>query len=150
MAQNSRFGLSVRVLAVLALSPETMQTSASIAESLHASPVMIRRVFATLNKAGFIVQRKGPQGGAKLRTQSKAIGLGDIYAAVSADWPAFREKAVETALKRVRADAIAAMNETSLATLAKKIKKESAKAGSSAASAASHAGVPNTQPAPQD
>ena len=133
MAQNGRFGLSVRILAVLALTPETLQTSASIAESLHTSPVMIRRIFSALHRAGFLVQRKGPQGGAKLKVSAKTIGLGDLYAAVSGDWPATKEKAVDTALQRLRADALAAMNETSLATLVKRIRKEAAKASTPAA-----------------
>ncbi len=128
MAQNGRFGLSVRVLTQLALTPETMQTSATLAETLHTSPVMVRRIFSALHKAGVLVQRKGPQGGAKLKVQAKAIGLGDIYAAVSGEWPMTQDKPVDAALKRLRADAIAAMNETSLATLAKKIRKGAAKA----------------------
>ena len=128
MAQNGRFGLSVRVLTQLALTPDTMQTSASLAQTLHTSPVMVRRVFSALHKAGVLVQRKGPQGGAKLKTQAKAIGLGDIYAAVSGDWPLTQEKAVDAALKRLRTDAITAMNETSLASLAKRIRKGAAKA----------------------
>lgn len=127
MAQNGRFGLSVRILALLALTPDTMQTSASLAERLHTSPVMVRRIFSALHKAGFLVQRKGPQGGAKLKTSAKAIGLGDVYAAVSSDWPLTKEKSVDEALKRVRADAIAAMNETSLAALAKKVRKADTK-----------------------
>ena len=127
MAQNGRFGLSVRVLALLALTPDTMQTSAALAETLHTSPVMVRRIFSALHQAGFLVQRKGPQGGAKLKTSAKAIGLGDVYAAVAGDWPATREKPVDAALDRLRADAIAAMNETSLSTLAKKIRKGAAR-----------------------
>ena len=130
MAQNGRFGLSIRILAVLALTPETMQTSAFLAETLHTSPVMVRRIFSALHKAGFLIQRKGPQGGAKLKTSAKAIGLGDVYAAVSGDWPATKDKPVDAALNRLHADAIAAMNDTTLAALAKKIKKGAAKATS--------------------
>lgn len=123
MAQNGRFGLSVRVLGVLAGAPEAMHTSAAIAEALGTSPVMVRRVFASLHTAGFIVQRKGPQGGAKLKISAKAIGLGDVYHSAGEGWPATGDKAVDTVLKRVREDAITAMNETTLATLAKKLKK---------------------------
>ncbi len=123
MAQNGRFGLSVRVLAYLALTPDTMHTSAAIAESLGTSPVMVRRVFSALHQAGFIVQRKGPQGGAKLKAAAKSIGLGDVYAAVAGDWPSTKEKAVDAMLKRVREDAVAAMNDTSIAAVAKKLKK---------------------------
>jgi DNA-binding IscR family transcriptional regulator len=123
MAQNGRFGLSVRVLAFLALAPDTMQTSAAIAESLRTSPVMVRRVFSALSKAGFIVQRKGPQGGAKLRLPAKSIGLGDVFAATAGTWPVIGEKAIDAVLNRIREDAVTAMNETTLATLAKKLKK---------------------------
>jgi DNA-binding IscR family transcriptional regulator len=123
MAQNGRFGLSVRVLGFLALEPDTMHTSASIAESLHTSPVMVRRVFSSLHKAGFILQRKGPTGGARLKVPAKTIGLGDVFAASSGAWPATGEKAVDAVLNRIRQDAVAAMNESSVATLTKKLKK---------------------------
>ena len=133
MAQNSRFGLSVRVLAVLALAPETMHTSAAIAETLKTSPVMVRRVFSALHKAGFIVQRKGPQGGAKLKVAAKSIGLGDVFAAASGVWPATGDKPVDALLKRVRDDAVAAMNDTTVGSLTKKLKKASPMAKSSLA-----------------
>jgi DNA-binding IscR family transcriptional regulator len=123
MAQNGRFGLSVRVLGFLALEPEAMHTSAVIAKALGTSPVMVRRVFSTLHKAGFIAQRKGPLGGAKLKLAAKSIGLGDVFAVSAGAWPATGEKAVDAMMKRVREDAVAAMNETSVASLAKKLKK---------------------------
>jgi DNA-binding IscR family transcriptional regulator len=123
MAQNGRFGLSVRVLTFLALAPDRMHTSTAIAEALHTSPVMVRRVFSTLHKAGFLMQRKGPQGGAKLKVAAKSIGLGDIFAASAGAWPATGEKGIDAILKRTQGDAVAAMNETSVATLAKKMKK---------------------------
>ncbi len=123
MAPNARFGLSLRILAHLALAPNTMHTSAAIAESLKTSPVMVRRLFLSLSKAGFLVQRKGPQGGAKLKVHPKSIGLGHVYAAVSTDWPLTGERATDAVVKRVRQNAVAAMNETTVATLAKKLKK---------------------------
>ena len=123
MAQNGRFGLSVRVLGFLALAPDSMHTSAAIAQALHTSPVMVRRVFSALNKAGFIVQRKGPQGGAKLKISAKSIGLGDVFAASGSVWPELGEKAIDAVMKRVHEDAVAAMNETSIASLAKRLKK---------------------------
>ena len=115
--------MSVRVLAVLALEPETMHTSAVIAEALRTSPVMVRRAFSALHKAGFIVQRKGPQGGAKLKLHAKAIGIGDIFTAAAGEWPATGEKTADLMLRRVRQDAVAAMNQTSIAMLVKKMKK---------------------------
>ena len=123
MAQNGRFGLSLRILAHLALAPGGMHPSAEIAAALKTSPVMVRRVFPALHKAGFIVQRKGPQGGAQLKATPKSIGFGDVFAAVGGAWPAIGEKAADALLSRARADAIAAMNETTLASLIKKMKK---------------------------
>jgi DNA-binding IscR family transcriptional regulator len=123
MAQNGRFGLSVRVLGFLALAPESMHTSAAIAESLKTSPVMVRRVFTALHKAGFLVQRKGPQGGAKLKLPAKSIGLGDVFAATAGVWPNTGEKPVDAILKRVHDDAVAAMNETSVGSIVKRLKK---------------------------
>ncbi len=123
MAQNGRFGLGVRVLAVLALAPESMQTSAAIAQTLKTSPVMVRRIFRVLHHAGFIVQRQGPSGGAKLASPAKSIGIGDVFAACAGDWPPTGEKHVDALLKRVRLDAVAAMNDTTIASVAKKLRK---------------------------
>jgi DNA-binding IscR family transcriptional regulator len=123
MAHNGRFGLSLRVLAVLAAEPEAHHTSAAIGETLSESPVMVRRIFLLLHKAGLITQRKGPQGGARLKVAAKSIGLGDLYTAVAEDWLNTGDKATDAALKKARQQAIEALNETSLASLVKKLKK---------------------------
>jgi DNA-binding IscR family transcriptional regulator len=111
------------VLAVLAAEPEAMHTSAAIAEALGESAVMVRRSFLSLHAAGFVVQRKGPSGGAKLKVSPKEIGLGDVYAAAAGDWLSIEDKAVASLVKRVRTDAIQAMNETTLAQFVKRLKK---------------------------
>ncbi len=100
-----------------------MHTSATIAAALKTSPVMVRRVFPALHNAGFIIQRKGPQGGAQLRTSAKSIGFGDVFAAVGGEWPAAGDRATDNLLQRSRGDAIAAMNGTTIAALTKKMKK---------------------------
>jgi DNA-binding IscR family transcriptional regulator len=123
MAQSERFQLSLRVLAVLAEQPEGMQTSSNIAHTLKESAVMVRRAFLLLHKAGLIEQRKGPNGGARLKLSPKQIGLGDIFAATSGDWLAVEDKAVAGLMKRVRADAVEAMNEHSLAGVVKRLKR---------------------------
>jgi DNA-binding IscR family transcriptional regulator len=123
MAQNARFALSLRVLAVLASEPDAMHTSAAIAEALKESAVMVRRTFLLLHKAGLIEQRKGPNGGARLKIPAKQIGLGDVFAATAGEWLAVEDKAVSTLLKKVRGDAVAAMNEHSLAGVVKRWKK---------------------------
>lgn len=123
MAQSERFQLSLRVLAVLAEEPGAMKTSAEIADSLKESAVMVRRAFLLLHKGGLIEQRKGPNGGAKLRLAPKQIGLGDIFAATSGDWLTVEDKAVAGLMKKVRQDAVTAMNEHSLAGVVKRMKK---------------------------
>ena len=125
MAQSGRFGLSVRVLAVLAAEPGAMHTSAAIAEQLGESAVMVRRTFLLLQKAGLITQRKGPSGGARLELPAKQIGLGDVYAAAHASWLILGDDAggLDPLLKRVRKDAVAAMNETKLSQAAKRLRK---------------------------
>jgi DNA-binding IscR family transcriptional regulator len=125
MAQSERFQLSVRVLAVLAEAPGGMRTSAEIAEVLKESAVMVRRAFLLLHKAGLIEQKKGPKGGAKLKLAPKQIGLGDVFAATAGDWLTIEEKAVSGLMKKVRADAVEAMNEHSLAGIVKRLKRKS-------------------------
>ena len=113
----------MRVLAVLASEPDAMHTSSAIAETLKESAVMVRRTFLLLHKAGLIVQRKGPHGGAKLKLPAKQIGLGDVFEATAGDWLSLDDKAVNGWMKKVRGDAVAAMNEHSLAGVVKRMKK---------------------------
>jgi|GEM_PF-742669 len=123
MAQNGRFALSLRVLAVLAGEPEKMHTSLAIAEELGESAVMVRRTFLLLHKAGLVVQRKGPNGGAKLKIPMKQIGLGDVFEATAGEWFAVQDMALDGWMKKVRGDAVAAMNEHSLGGVVKRLKK---------------------------
>jgi DNA-binding IscR family transcriptional regulator len=123
MAQSERFQLSVRVLAVLASEPESMHTSASIAGELKESAVMVRRAFLLLHKAGLIMQRKGPHGGAKLKIAPKQIRLGDVFEATSGEWISVDDRTLAGLMKKVRADAVDAMNEHSLAQVVKKMRK---------------------------
>ena len=102
-----------------------MHTSAAIAEELGESAVMVRRTFLLLQKAGLISQRKGPSGGARIEVAAKEIGLGDLYAAAHEGWLILGDDAagLDPLLKRVRKDAVAAMNETTLAQAMKRLRK---------------------------
>jgi len=100
-----------------------MRTSSEIAEILKESAVMVRRTFLLLHKAGLIEQRKGPHGGAKLKLAPKQIGLGDVFAATAGDWLSVEDKAVAGLMKKVRQDAVEAMNEHSLSGVVKRLKK---------------------------
>src|ERR1700678_22773 len=123
MAQSGRFSLSLRILTVLAAAPDSMHTSAAIAEELTESAVMVRRCFLLLHKSGLIEQRKGPHGGAKLKLPAKQIGLGDVFEATAGEWLHVEDKAVATLSEKVRGDALTAMNEHSLAGGVKRLKK---------------------------
>lgn len=123
MAQNGRFGLSVRLLAKLAEEPEKLHTSAALAEALGTGPVMVRRLFPALHRAGFIVQQKGPGGGAKLKVAAKAIGLGDVLVASERRSTETGEKAMDAVLARAQRDAVKAMNETSIASVVKRLRR---------------------------
>lgn len=123
MAQSGRFSLALRVLCLLAEHPNQRQTSASLAEATGTGPVMVRRLFGVLHKHGFIIQRKGPAGGAQLKHSAKSIGLGDIFLAAEPDWLQVDDPTLDPILQRTRKSTIAAMNETTLAHLVKKRKK---------------------------
>lgn len=126
MAQSGRFQLSVRVLGVLAGAPDAMHTSTEIAKELGESAVMVRRTFLLLQKAGLIAQRKGPNGGAKLVVPAKQIGLGDVYLAAEGEWMSggVEVSGLGSLIKKVRKEAMAAMNETTLAQVAKRLRKD--------------------------
>jgi DNA-binding IscR family transcriptional regulator len=124
MAQSGRFALSLKILTVLASEPESMHTSAAIAEQLTESAVMVRRCFLLLHKQGLIEQRKGPHGGARLKLPPKQIGLGDVYVATENDWLTLDDPAMSGLLKRVRSEGVSAMNDTTLAQILKRIKKK--------------------------
>ena len=83
----------------------------------------LRRTFLLLHKAGLIDQRKGPNGGAKLKLPAKQIGLGDVFIATEADWLILDDKTVAPHMKKVRSDAVAAMNEHSLSGVVKRLNK---------------------------
>ncbi|WP_128914211.1 RrF2 family transcriptional regulator [Granulicella sibirica] len=123
MAESGQFRLGLRLLTVLAKGPGTMHTSAAIAEELGESPVVVRRMFLLLHKAGLIEQKKGPNGGAKLMIPAKQIGVGTVYGAVSKGWLVVGDASVDGVMKKVRAEAIAAMNETTLNQVVKKLRK---------------------------
>ena len=124
MAVSGRFPLGLRVLGLLLEEPERMHSSAELAETLGTSAVMVRRLFGALHEAGFIAQKKGPTGGAKLKAHAKGLGLGDLYGAMEPGWLVTGDKALDAVLKRVRADALKAMNETSLGGVQKKMRKQ--------------------------
>ena len=82
MTGNSRFAVSVHVLAYLAYKTGEQVTSAEIASSVSTNPVVIRRLLSALVKARLVTTHKGVGGGFGLASAPANITLLDIYRAV--------------------------------------------------------------------
>ena len=82
MTGNSRFAVSVHVLAYLAYKTGGQVTSAEIASSVSTNPVVIRRLLSALVKARLVIGHKGVGGGFGLASAPSNITLLDIYRAV--------------------------------------------------------------------
>lgn len=82
MAQNQRFALAVHSAGIIGCCESCAVTSETIARSIGTNPVVIRRVFGMLVRAGIVEVRKGQNGGARLSRSAAEISLGDIYRAV--------------------------------------------------------------------
>jgi len=137
MAANTRFATGVHAMVLLAAEPDGLQTSEDVAGKLSINPVVIRRVFSLLHRAGLLESQKGPHGGSRLAKAAKAITLADIYKALDGG-ELFHTAAlsgqtarVGSALKKVFEDAEGALQEelekTRLSDLAKKAGKKGKK-----------------------
>ena len=82
MTGNSRFAVSVHILAYLAYRQGAAVPSAEIASSVDTNPVVIRRLLSALVKARIVTAQKGATGGFSLAVASEQISLRDIYRAV--------------------------------------------------------------------
>lgn len=76
------FGAAVQALIVLDQSGGDVCPSGTIADQLRAHAVFLRRVLATLVRAGIVEAREGREGGYRLARSSNAITLADIYCAI--------------------------------------------------------------------
>lgn len=82
MTSNSRFAVSVHILAYLAFRRDAAVPSAEIAASVSTNPVVIRRLLSALVKAKLVTAQKGASGGFALARPPEAITLLTIYHAV--------------------------------------------------------------------
>ena len=82
MTGNTRFAVSVHVLAYLAFKDGGQTTSAEIASSVNTNPVVIRRLLSALVKSRLVIAHKGAAGGFSLASAPAKITLLDIYRAV--------------------------------------------------------------------
>src|SRR5436190_18017309 len=82
MTGNSRFAVSVHILAYLAYRQNAAVPSAEIASSVGTNPVVIRRLLSALVKNRLVRAQKGASGGFSLASTLANISLLDIYRAV--------------------------------------------------------------------
>lgn len=82
MTGNSRFAVSVHILAYLAYRGGVAVPSAEIASSVDTNPVVIRRLLSALAKARLVTAQKGAAGGFSLASAAKNISLLNVYRAV--------------------------------------------------------------------
>lgn len=82
MTGNSRFAVSVHILAYLAYRQSAAVPSAEIAASVDTNPVVIRRLLSAMVKSKLVTTQKGATGGFTLAHAPANISLLDIYHAV--------------------------------------------------------------------
>lgn len=82
MTGNSRFAVSVHILAYLAYRQCAAVPSGEIAASVDTNPVVIRRLLSALVQARIVTAQKGATGGFALALPPAKISLRDIYRAV--------------------------------------------------------------------
>lgn len=82
MGQSSRFPLAVHVLVALSFRPEDFISSDSLSGTVHTNPVVVRRIVASLRRAGFVVSHPGAAGGVRLAKPARQVSLLDVYRAV--------------------------------------------------------------------
>ena len=83
MIGNSRFAVSVHILAYLTYRRDAAVPSAEIAASVDTNAVVIRRLLGALLKARLVTAQKGATGGFALAKTPEKISLRDVYRAVN-------------------------------------------------------------------
>ncbi len=79
---NTRFATIIHILTLLAKFPDQWLSSEWIAESISINPVIVRKELAVLHKMGWVVSKKGKEGGTMLNVLSCEITMADIFKAV--------------------------------------------------------------------
>lgn len=97
MKRNSRLSLALHTLGHMAGDPDSMRTSADIAEHAGTNPVVVRRVLGKLREAGLLTSERGHAGGWRLARAPERITLADVYLALD-------ESLVATSGEEVAAD----------------------------------------------
>jgi Rrf2 family protein len=87
MPGNCQFSMAVHIASLLALAKGDPQTSTEIAHSIDTNPVVVRRIIASLARAGLVTAKRGASGGSVLARPAERITLHDLRDAVEAPEP---------------------------------------------------------------
>jgi len=82
LGMNSRFSVAVRILTLLASSPEERLTSELIAVSVGTNPVVIRRQLSALRKADLVDPKGARKDGWELTRKPTKIRLREVKSAL--------------------------------------------------------------------
>lgn len=79
---SAKLSLALHALGHMAQQPDRAQTSEEIARHHATHPVVVRRVFGLLRRAGILASEKGHHGGWRLIRPASQVTLADIYRAI--------------------------------------------------------------------
>lgn len=79
---NTRFATLIHILTILAKNKDHWVSSDWMAESININRVIVRKELSVLQKMGWVVSKKGKDGGSKLHVSSCEISMADIYVTV--------------------------------------------------------------------
>jgi Rrf2 family protein len=79
---NTHFAVAVHVLVFIAEQGGAPVTSETVAGSVGTNPSFVRRILATLGRAGLTTSQEGKRGGTVLARPADQISLRDVYRAV--------------------------------------------------------------------
>jgi DNA-binding IscR family transcriptional regulator len=79
---NTRFATVIHILTILAKHPDEWLSSDWISDSININPVIVRKELGILQSQGWVISRKGKEGGSMLHVPSEQISLADIYKTV--------------------------------------------------------------------
>ena len=79
---NTRFATIIHILVLLVKHPGKWLSSDWLAGSININPVIVRKELSGLQEQGWVISRKGKEGGSRLNVSSDRISLADIYQVV--------------------------------------------------------------------
>lgn len=79
---NTRFATVLHILTLLAKKPGEWLSSDWIAGSIQINPVIVRKELGVLQDQGWVISKKGKEGGSMLGVPNSEINLADIYKVV--------------------------------------------------------------------